>query len=151
MRDSIVKFAYSTIVIVACGAFEELLGSVMNVGFPFLLAATVSIAIDRSARMMLMFALAAGAMEDSLCALPSAVSVWSFLAIGSSIRWGIAPYVIACAAFPVYQILLWLLVPDIEGSVFTRLPLSLGIGSITFFAVHWVLRVLGRKVALDEH
>ena len=78
MKTEVVQFVFAALVLVFGGAAEELLPKVLGVGFPVLLSATLLVSARASAPAALLFALAAGALEDALCGLPAATGIGFF-------------------------------------------------------------------------
>ena len=70
---------------------EVLLPKVLGVGFPVLMTAVQFFAVRRPAVSVAMFAIAAGAMEDALSALPPVTSVSYFLGLAALVRWSGMP------------------------------------------------------------
>ena len=80
MKKDFVHLVYMLIVLVVAGAMEELVPKIFNVGLPVLLSAAAYSALRRTPVEALLFALAAGGMEDSLSSLPFATSIGFFVA-----------------------------------------------------------------------
>ena len=70
MKSDFVQFVIALLVLAFGGAVEELAPKVLGVGVPVLLIASVFFATRRTPFVALLFALAAGAVEDSLSGLP---------------------------------------------------------------------------------
>lgn len=150
MKTDVVQLVFALLSVVLGGAAECLLPKVCGVGFPVLLAASVAMSARRPVRSAAVFALAAGAMEDSLSGLPTATSVAYFLLVVlGSRRIGLPPAV-AALAYPVYQLWLWLWSAEVNGGVFIRLLVSVPVGFATVVAVSLLVTHLERKAAIGE-
>ena len=86
MKKDLVQLVYSIFVLVVSCAAEELLPPVFGVGVPVLLSASVYFALNRTPVVGLLFALAAGAAEDSLSSLPLAASLSCFVVACALLR-----------------------------------------------------------------
>lgn len=150
MKTEIVQIAAAALVLVFGGAAEELLPKVLGVGFPVLLAATLLVAARRPAPPALLFAVAAGAMEDALCGLPAATSVGFFTLAAVAGRVPVLRLPALVLAYPLFQAWLWLWLPALNGSVFNRLLLALPLGALTAGGTLLALAWLERKAVLDE-
>ena len=148
MKTEIVQIVSAALVLVFGGAAEELLPKVLGVGFPVLLSAALLVSIRRPALPALVFAVAAGALEDALCGLPAATGVGFFTLAAVACRVPILQLRALGLGYPLFQAWLWL--PALNGSVFTRLLLSLPIGALTAGATGLALAWLERKAVLDE-
>lgn len=131
-------------------AAEELLPKALGVGFPVLLAALPVMATRPPAALPVLFALAAGAMEDSISSLPFMTSSSFFLLAVVLARWTHLPAVVAAVAFPAYQVWLCIWVAGLQGGVPGRLLFSVPLGIIAYGVVSTVLAVAERKAAVDE-
>ena len=80
MKSNVVQLVLALMALVLGGAAEELLPKVAGIGFPVLLAAALFFAVRRGTAEAVVFALAAGALEDALSALPPGTSPVFFLA-----------------------------------------------------------------------
>lgn len=140
-----------TIVLVVGGAAEELLPQFLGVGFPILLAAAQGIAVRRIGSLQAMlFAIAAGAMEDALSSLPAMTGIGFFLLWAVVTRWARLPRGAMLLAYPIFQVWLYLWVAGLQGGIFNRLLLALPIGLATEFGVGVALDWVARKAAIDE-
>ena len=97
-----------------------------------------------------MFAIAAGALEDALSALPPATSVSYFLGLAALVRWAGMPRVATLLTYPAYQVWLFVWTSGLGGEVFGRVLLALPVGLVTAIAVGLVLGWIERKAAMDE-
>lgn len=136
--------------IIVAAALEEMFPKVLSVGFPFLLGATVFYAVRAPSALCVLFALAAGGAEDSLSSLPFLTGPSFFVLIAALVRITQLPYVVAPLAFPVFQLWLFIWVPDLDGSVFLRGLLALPLGAVAIGAVAYILDRLERRAAADE-
>ena len=149
MKTEIVKFVFAALVLVFGGAAEELLPKVLGVGFPVLLSATLLVSARASASAALLFALAAGALEDALCGLPVATGIGFFTLAAIACRAPVLQLPALGLGYPLFQAWLWLWLPALKGSVFIRILLSLPLGALTAVATGLVLGWLERKAVLD--
>ena len=154
MKDDAVNLAIAVISFTMFGAAEELAAHPFGIGFPFLMMAAVYFADRRTALHAILFAVAAGAGEDALSGLAPLTSA-TFFAIAaafvrSSRRYFPSAHFAAVAAYPVYQIWLWMWYPAIGGGVFMRILAAFALSLPAYVAVTLALRALERKGAVDE-
>ena len=151
MKRDLIQFILAFFVIACGGALEELAPKALGVGCPILMAATAYYALNRSPLTGVLFAVAAGAAEDSLCALPFALSIGFFVTLAGVLRGFRLPPVCAVPAFAGYQIWLWLwLGGELNGSVFSRVVVALPVGGVTLAAVYVMLLWFDGKAAVNE-
>ena len=150
MISSLVQFVFAIFALVLGAALEELFPEVLGVGVPVLMSAAVFMALHRSETQGLSFAVLAGAVEDTLSALPPMTSVSYFLGVALLARFLGRSGVLMAVAYPLYQIWLAVWIPGIGGGVFARVLLSCPIGFATAWAVDWALTWFSRKAAADE-
>ena len=141
-------FAVLTLVLGA--AAEELLPKPLGVGFPVLLAAVQFWAMSGFPLSMALYALAAGAVEDSLSSLPVMTSASYFLAVAAVVRWSELPRGAIVLTYPIYQIWLWIWIPSLQGNAFHRILMALPVGLAAAFAVWAVLAAVKRGGGVDE-
>ena len=141
-------FAILTLVLGA--AAEELLPKPLGVGFPVLLAAVQFWAMSGFPLSMALYALAAGAVEDSLSSLPVMTSASYFLAVAAVVRWSELPRGAIVLTYPIYQIWLWIWIPSLQGNAFHRILMALPVGLAAAFAVWAVLAAVKRGGGVDE-
>lgn len=129
------------------GVAEETLPKFLGVGFPVLLALTHLVSSRSSAAVL--FAIAAGAMEDALCSLPLMTSVSYFMVVMVLVRRSELPLSAIAATYPGYQLwlLLWTSLPG--GGVFWRMLLALPIGLLTMFVTAVLFTWLERRSAIN--
>ena len=150
MRNDVVQLAVMALALVLGAAAEELLPNFLGVGFPILLMAAQFEASRRKGVLpALLFAGAAGAMEDAISSLPYLTSIGYFVLSAVAMRWVRLPEAAMALVYPVFQIWLYLWLP-LEGGVFSRLLLSIPIGLLTGLAVWSVLGWTERRAAVDE-
>jgi len=130
-------------------AAEEMLPKPFGVGFPVLLAAVQFFASRRPLPAALIFAAAAGAVEDALSSLPAMTSVGYFSATALLVRRTGFPRLAIAMTYPAYQLWLRLWVPGIGGGVFHRTLVALPLGVATAVAVAWLLFAAQKKGAID--
>lgn len=150
MKNSSIRFVLALLTLVIGAAAEELLPKFLGVGFPVLLSAIPVVALQRPIALPVLYALAAGGMEDAISGLPLLTSASFFLVVTALSRWTHLPYPLALLAYPVYQVWLRLWCSDLQGSVFGRCLLALPVGAVTFAVVVAVLRTVERKAGADE-
>lgn len=150
MRNSLLQLVFCLLLLVLGAGAEELLPRVFGVGFPILLAAVQLVAVRGSAVTLSVFAIAAGAVEDALGALPPAASASYFLAVA----WGVNRLGFARAGaaltYPGYLLWLWIWTGASGGGIFGRLLVSVPVGFVTACAVGFVYLWAERGAALDE-
>lgn len=149
MKNDFVILVLALIVLVAAGAAEELSPKWFGVGFPWLLTVTLAFGARRTALAGSVFAVAAGAMEDALSALPPLVSVGFFLAAAAVMRLKTLPRLTAFGAYPVYWLWLAVWVHGAGGGLFGRVLMALPVGAVTFVAAELGLGWLERRAAVD--
>jgi len=138
------------VLVIGAGA-EELLPKFAGVGFPVLFAAVPFLAMRYSTVAVLGFAVAAGAMEESISSLPPMAGVVYFVAVALLSQWSRLSWVAAAFAYPCYQLWLAIWVSDLGSGIFTRFIASVPIGVMTAMIVAVVLGFVERKAAMDEH
>lgn len=150
MANEIAQLTLSLLVLVFGAGIEELAPKFLGVGFPVLLCAVMFFASRRPVSRAVVFAIAAGAVEDALSGLPAMTSVSFFLIVALLARWSGFPRFMAVFAFCGYQMWLWAWVGGLHGGVFARMLVSLPVGAVTAVAVGAVLVWATGKAAVDE-
>ena len=150
MKSDFVQFVIALLVLAFGGAVEELAPKVLGVGVPVLLIASVFFATRRTPFVALLFALAAGAVEDSLSGPPGLTSVSFFVLAAVAARFSRLPSVCMAVVYPLFQLWLWLWVSGLSGGIFGRVLVSFPVGLMTAFATSVVLVWLDRKGAVGE-
>ena len=150
MISSLVQFVFALFALVLGATLEELLPEVLGVGVPVLMAATAFMALRRPEIAALPFAVLAGAVEDTLSALPPMTSASYFLAVAFLARFFSRSGTLMAVVYPLYQVWLAVWLPGIGGGVFARVLLSCPVGFATAYAVDWALTWFSRKAAADE-
>ena len=135
--------------VIGAGA-ETVLPKFLGVGFPVLMCAVQFVAVRRSAAAATLFALAAGAMEDALSALPMATSASFFIALAAFSRWSGMAGAAAVFAYPAYRLWLFVWTGGHGGGIFTHILVAVPMGVVTACAVGLVLGWMEGKAALDE-
>ncbi len=148
--NNVLQFIFTLIVLCVGGAAEELLPKIACVGFPFLLSAVLFVSLRQSAVSSVIFAISAGAFEDSLSSLPLMTSVSFFLVAAVFVRRVGMPYVAAVFAYPVFQVWLSAWTGGLGASVFLRILLALPIGALTAAVTWCVLIAAERRAAIGE-
>jgi len=138
------------LLLVPGAAAEELLPKILGVGFPVLLASVQIVARRCLLADGVFFALAAGAVEDAICALPPMTSVSFFLVVALLSRWLQLPRAMIALVYPCYQVWLATWMPNLGGGVFVRILVAVPVGLFTTLMTSWVYLWLRRKAALDD-
>ncbi len=150
MGNSLLQLVFCLLLLVLGAGAEELLPRVFGVGCPVLLALAQLVAVRGPAVTLSVFAIAAGAFEDALGALPPAASASYFLAVA----WGVNRLGFARAGaaltYPGYLLWLWVWTGASGGGIFGRLLVSVPVGFVTACAVGLVYFWAERGAALDE-
>ena len=147
MKGSIVKFAFIVLALVIGGALESALPSVWGLGVPVLLGMAIFFANYTAAPEWIFAAVSAGALEESVAALPPATAIVFFAAIALAVRFLREPVVWVVAAFPAYQV--WLgLVADGSGAI-ARAMVAIPVGALSLAAVVALMSVAWRKAGAD--
>ena len=150
MRNDLLLLVFALMTLTAAAAAEELLPKPFGTGFPLLLAAVPFFRERGGATGGILFALAAGAIEETLSDLPCfSATVFFALYSLSQRRFFFAPFM-AALAYPVYQLWLWIWSPSLAGGIFTRLLLSPFTAFAAGLAMTGILEFFCRKAALDE-
>ena len=151
MKDSFLQLAFWLIVLVVGAGIEESLPRLMGLGFPVLLAAVQAMSCGRATvATTVVFSIAAGAVEDALCALPPMTSASYFLAVAMTLKWSGLFWGALAFAYPCYQLWLEIWTGGLGGEVFNRLIVSVPVGFITSVAVFASVTCLGRKAPREE-
>ena len=150
MANSVIVLVLSVLALVLGAGAETLLPKFLGVGFPVLMAAVQFFSARRPAVSVVLFALAAGAMEDALSSLPAATSASYFLALAVFVRWSGMPRAAALFAYPLYRVWLFIWKGSPGGGVFGHVLLALPVGIVTALAVEMLLCWAERKAAVDE-
>ena len=150
MANDLSQLALSVLVLIFGAAVEELAPKFFGVGFPALLCSAMYFAPRRSAPRAVLFAIAAGAVEDAVSSLPAMTSVSYFLIVALLSRWSGLPRGMAAFAFCGYQAWLCAWVGGLQGGLFWRMLFSLPAGAVAAVAVAAVLAWAERKAAIDE-
>ncbi len=151
MKKDIVHLVYAVLALVLSCAVEELCPRVLGVGVPVLLSAAAYCALRRSPVVGLLFALAAGAAEDSLSSLPLASSVSFFVLACAVLRGFKLPLAFAALAYPLYQLWIWAwLGSAMQGRLILRILAAFPVGAATLVLVCGALHWLDGKAAVNE-
>jgi hypothetical protein len=150
VRNNTVQIVFSLLVLIVCGALEEMLPKFAGIGFPLLLSAVQVFSMRRDWFMTVVFALAAGAVEDSISFLPMMTSSAYFLAVAALAHWSGLPRGTMLLTYPFYQPYLALWTTGMGGSIFIRTLAAIPVGLFTVWAMSAILIRLEGKVAFDE-
>ena len=150
MRDSFVHLAFALLALVVCGAAEELLPKFSGVGIPLLLAVSQLVAARWHTAEAVLFALAAGALEDSLSTLPMMTSASFFLLVSLPVRWTGFPAVATIVSYPVYHLWLAIWAPLSDGETWWRALVAVPVACVSAYAMSAVFEWAQRKAAVGE-
>lgn len=150
VRNSLLELAFLLVLLCLGASAEELLPKLLGVGFPVLLVLCQIVAVRRPLAMAVLFAVAAGGMEDSLSALPHMTSVSFYLLAVALARRADIPLAASALTYPAYQIWLSAWTGELGGGVFARILLALPAGVVTAFATGWLFLAAERRSALGE-
>ena len=100
MRNSFLALAFSLVVLCLGAGAEELLPKALGVGFPVLLMAAQVVAVRWSLAAAMVFAVAAGGLEDALSSLPPMTSVSFFLLAVALVRRSDLPLAASLRTYP---------------------------------------------------
>lgn len=148
VRNDLLQILFSLLVLVIGAGLEELLPKVFGVGVPILLIAVQILATRFRLPLAVLFAVAAGTMEDALCSLAPMTSVSYFLFVLAFARGLDLPRFASLFTYPCYQ--LWLGVWTDGLNVFTRILLAFPFGIATAFVMAGVISFAMGRGALDE-
>lgn len=119
MKSDFTVFFFSFFILAAAAAIEDVLPHFCGVALPLLMASSMVFSSRKfsSWSTTLLFAGAAGAIEDSLCAFPPATSASFFVLASFVVRRFHLSLPLAAVSFPLYIIWLWMwaLVPGSVG------------------------------------
>ena len=150
MTNDLVQFVIAALAIVLGAAFEELLPKAMGVGFPVLLAAVPFMAFRRGLTAGVLFALAAGAMEEAISALPPMTCGSYFVLVALLAHLFRLPLTAAVVGAVCLQAWLAVWMVGLGGGVFVRILAAAPVGLVTAVAVGAALSWAWRKAAVDE-
>ena len=150
VRDSFVHLAFAVLALVICGAAEELLPKFYGVGFPLLLAASHLVAVRWRTAEAVLFALAAGALEDSVSTLPMMTSASFYLLVSLPVKWTGFPAVATILSYPVYHLWLAIWAPVPDGGTWRRALVAVPMACIAAYAASAVFAWAQRKAAVGE-
>ena len=97
-----------------------------------------------------LFAVAAGGIEDAISSLPAMTSISYFLVVVALSRLSGMPTTTTLLTYPMYQIWLLLWVSSLGGGIFNRILLALPMGMVTAIVVVVAMGWTERKAAIDE-
>ena len=150
MRSSVAQFAFALLTLFLGASAEEMLPKFLGVGFPMLLVAVQFFAFRRSLLVAVLFAVAAGGIEDAISSLPAMTSISYFLVVVALSRLSGMPTTTTLLTYPMYQIWLLLWVSSLGGGIFNRILLALPMGMVTAIVVVVAMGWTERKAAIDE-
>lgn len=149
MKNELIQLGMAFVALFLGAGLEEMSPKFFGVGFPILLSILQYMAYHRDSHVVVVFALAAGAVEDAISGLPPFASIGFFLMLAMVIRRIQIP-MIWLLAYPAYQ--LWLLVwmIGIGGSIFNRVLVSIPLGALSVLFITLIFGWLDRRSAIDE-
>jgi len=150
VKNEVIQLVIALMALCIGGAAEELLPKIAGVGFPFLMASSVFMAMSLHTSATVMFAVAAGAIEDALSGLPPATSSSFFLAVAALARWSEFPRGALVLAYPLYQWWLWVWTGGAYGVLFNRLLIALPLGLVSAVIAWAIFAWVERGAAVDE-
>ena len=119
-------------------------------GFPLLLAVAQLVASRWRTAETVLFALAAGAVEDSISALPIMTSASFFLLVSLPVRWFRFPTAATILAYPIYHLWLSIWTPLADGGTWSRVLVSVPLAFATAYAASYLFAWAERKAAVGE-
>lgn len=149
MRNDFLSLLFAVVVLCIGAGAEEMLPKLLGVGVPALLASALVMSARRPVEAVL-FAIAAGAMEDALSSLPPMTSASFFLMAAGLVRRSGLSRAAAILAYPAYQVWLAAWTGGLGGSVFGRALVALPLGAATVFAAEWLILLAERRAAIGE-
>lgn len=149
MIGELVMLLAGLMTLTVAAAAEELAPRFAAVGLPLLLAAAAVVARRRSVPVAIAFALAAGALEDSLSSLAPGCAAVYFMAAAALTSLEAVPTPVLWLLYPVFQIWLavWMRVTIAE--LFVRMLVAVPLGAAAILLMTWFVRYLDRKAAID--
>ena len=151
MKRESIQLILAFFALVFGGAAEELAPKFLGAGVPVLMSATAYCAVRRTPLTGVLFAMAAGAMEDALSGLPFALSLSYFTAFAGLLRGFRLSVYWLVPAYCGYQVWLWIWLGEaLNGSVFSRTFGAVPLGLVTVAAVRFVFSWLDGKAAVHE-
>ena len=150
VRSDLLRFVFAAISLVLGAGAEELLPKIVGVGVPILLVVLHFHALRSPIALTVIFAIAAGALEDALSSLPPMTSVSYFLMVAFVARWTGAPPGAASVTYAFYQIWLAIWLAGMGGGIFSRVFIALPMGAMAGGLIGWMLDTAMRKAAIDE-
>jgi len=150
VKSDFLQFAYYVLALVLGGAFEELLPKGFGVGVPVLMALSASVAVRKPVVVLVLVALAAGAFEDALSSLPRMTSPCFFLAVAVLVWRTRLARTVFVLAYPLYQVWLKLVVPELAGALGLRVLVALPMAVLMAFTAVPAFAWLEGKAAVDE-
>jgi len=149
MKSDLARIVYGIALISVGCALEELMPKFLGVGFPLLLAAVLSVSSRRGVFESVAFAVAAGAAEDAISSLPVATSASFFTIAALFANSTRSPTALPALAFPLYQMWLWMWLPQVGAGVFARTVVAAPLGCLAFVAVSALMRFAERRASID--
>lgn len=151
MKKEVIQLILAVFALIFSGAIEELAPKFLGAGLPVLLCASAYYAVRRTPLAGVLFAMAAGAMEDALSGLPFALSLSFFTAFAGLVRGFRLSAYWAIPAYCLYQVWLWIWLGEaLNGSVFSRTFGAVPLGLVTVAVTCAVLTWIDRRAAVDE-
>ena len=150
VENSVLQLLFALCVLSIGGAAEDMLPKVAGVGFPVLLSAVIVTATRRQSVPAVLFAIAAGAFEDSLSSLPLMSSSSFFVLAVAWMRAADMPRVTALLAYPAYQAMLPIWTGGFGANMYMRILVALPVGALTLAMVWLAVVFFERRAAIGE-
>ena len=148
--NSVLQLLFAFGVLCIGGAAEDMLPKVAGVGFPVLLSAVLVNATRRQPVPAVLFAVAAGAVEDSLSSLPLMTSPSVFVLAVAWMRASGMSRATALLAYPAYQAMLPIWTGGFGANMYMRILVALPVGALTLFMVCLAMVLAERRAAIGE-
>lgn len=150
VKSEITKLVFSILALFCGAALEQLCPKTSGVGFPVLLAIAQFESRDSAALPAMLFAVAAGGVEDAISSLPIMTSASYFLLVAVMTRWAGLPRALLLLTYPGYQVWLRIWVGSSFENIYNRLLVALPMGIVTGFVVWGAFMWLKERSAIDE-
>lgn len=150
VRSDLLRVVFAAISLVLGAGAEELLPKIIGVGVPILLTVLHFYALRSPIALTVIFAIAAGAIEDALSSLPPMTSVSFFLMVALVVRWMRIHLVATAMIYSFYQVWLAIWMIGMGSGAFSRIFIAIPLGAMTGCLIGWILDTATRKAAIDE-
>ncbi len=150
MKNNFLHLIFELLILLIGTGLEVILPKLVGVGFPILLFAVAFVASRHSLPLVVVFAIVAGMIEDSISFMPFMTSISFYLIIAAISRWANVSSMIVFIVYPMYQIWMMFWVQGISGKIFVRVMAAMPIGLVTALVLGWLLLAIERKAALGD-